>query len=47
MLELILNYHKRKLNYMIERNYSYDKILEQSRRVDKWINEWIKIREFY
>lgn len=42
MLELRINYHKRKLDYMIERNYSYDKILKQSQRLDKLINLWIK-----
>lgn len=43
MLDLILKYHKRKLNNMILKNYEYDKILKQSRIVDKYIN--LKMKE--
>ena len=42
MLDLILKYHKRKLENMILRNYNYDKILRQSRIVDKYINKKMK-----
>lgn len=42
MLDLILKYHKRKLNNMILKNYGYDKILKQSRIVDKYINKKMK-----
>lgn len=42
MLDLILKYHKRKLDNMILKNYNYDKILKQSRIVDKYINKKMK-----
>lgn len=42
MLDLILKYHKRKLDNMISKNYDYDKILKQSRIVDKYINRKMK-----
>ena len=42
MLDLILKYHKRKLDNMIEKGYEYDKILKQSRIVDKYINKKMK-----
>ena len=42
MLDLLLNYHKRKLDNMISKNYNYDKILRQSRIVDKYINKKMK-----
>lgn len=42
MLDLLLNYHKRKLDNMISKNYEYDKILKQSQKVDKYINRKMK-----
>ena len=42
MLDLILKYHKRKLDNMIEKGYNYDKILKQSQKVDKYINRKMK-----
>lgn len=42
MLDLILKYHKRKLNNMIEKGYNYDKTLKQSQKVDKYINRKMK-----
>lgn len=42
MLDLILKYHKRKLNNMILKNYNYDKILKQSQKLDKYINKKMK-----
>lgn len=42
MLDLILKYHRRKLDNMILKNYKYDKILKQSRIVDKYINRKMK-----
>lgn len=38
MLDTLLNYHKRKLDSLIEKGETYDKILKQSRIVDKYIN---------
>ena len=42
MLDLLLNYHKRKLDNMIEKEYNYDKILKQSQKVDRYINKKMK-----
>lgn len=44
MLELMINYHKRKLDYMIERNYCYDKVLKQSQELDELINKWVALK---
>ena len=42
MLDLLLNYHKRKLESIIEHNCSYDKILKQSQKIDLYINKKMK-----
>ena len=42
MLDLLLNYHKRKLNKMIEESCNYDKILKQSQKLDLYINKKMK-----
>lgn len=39
MLDLLLNYHKRKLAKLINNNASYEKILKESIILDKYINE--------
>ena len=39
MLDLLLNYHKRKLEKLIENNASYNKILQESMILDKYINQ--------
>ncbi len=38
MLDLLLNYHKRKLESIIEHNCSYDKILKQKPK-DRFIHK--------
>ena len=43
MLDLLLNYHKRKLAKLIKNDASYEKILKQSQILDKYIN--IKMKE--
>lgn len=43
MLDLLLNYHKRKLEKLITNDAEYDKILKQSQILDKYIN--IKMKE--
>lgn len=43
MLDLLLNYHKRKLAKLIENDASYERILKQSQILDKYIN--IKMKE--
>lgn len=42
MLDLLLNYHKRKLEKLINNNADYEKILKESQTLDKYIN--IKMR---
>lgn len=39
MLDILLNYHKRKLERLIDRSANYSKILKQSTIVDKYINK--------
>ncbi len=47
MLDTLLNYHKRKLDLLIEKGESYEKILKQSRIVDKYVNlKMEKINKF-
>lgn len=37
ILNVIIKYHKRKLNKMIEKNVDYNLILQESRILDKYI----------
>lgn len=37
MLDILLNYHKRKLERLIDSNADYNKILKQSIILDKYI----------
>jgi len=39
MLDILLNYHKRKLERLIDSNADYNKILKQSTILDKYINQ--------
>ena len=39
MLDILLNYHKRKLERLINNSADYTKILKQSTIVDKYINK--------
>lgn len=43
MLDTLLNYHKRKLDLLIQNGETYEKILKQSRIVDKYVN--LKMKE--
>ena len=43
MLDLLLNYHKRKLAKLIENDASYEKILQESIILDKYINEKMRV----
>lgn len=42
MLDIIINYHKRKLEKMLDKNVDYDKIIKQSQILDKYINKKMK-----
>lgn len=42
MLDLLLNYHKRKLANLIKNDASYEKILQESIILDKYINKKMK-----
>ena len=42
MLDIIINYHKRILNIMLEENISYEDILKQSQILDEYINRKMK-----
>ncbi len=37
MLDIIINYHKRKLESMLEENVDYEDIVKQSQLLDKYI----------
>lgn len=43
MIDLLLNYHKRKLEKLISNNASYKKILKQSTILDKYINKKMRV----
>lgn len=43
MIDLLLNYHKRKLEKLIIHNASYKKILKQSTVLDKYINKKMRV----
>lgn len=43
MLDLLLNYHKRKLAKLISSNASYEKILQQSIILDKYVNKKMRV----
>lgn len=42
MLDLIIRYHRRKLENMIEKKVEYDRIVKQSQKLDKYINKKMK-----
>lgn len=42
MLDLIIRYHRRKLENMIEKKVKYDRIVKQSQKLDKYINKKMK-----
>lgn len=42
MLDIIISYHKRKLEKMLDKNVDYDKIIKQSQILDKYINKKMK-----
>jgi hypothetical protein len=42
MLDTLVNYHKRKLEILINSGETYDKILKQSQILDKYINKAMK-----
>ncbi len=42
MLNIIINYHKRILNVMLEENTSYEDIVKQSQILDEYINRKMK-----
>ncbi len=42
MLNIIIDYHKRILNIMLEENASYEDILKQSQILDEYINRKMK-----
>lgn len=37
MLDIIINYHKRKLESMLEENANYEEILRESQLLDEYI----------
>lgn len=43
MLNFLLNYHKRKLARLIESDASYEKILQESIILDKYINQKMRV----
>ncbi len=43
MLDIIINYHKRILNIMLEEKINYEDIVKQSQILDEYINR--KMRE--
>ena len=47
LLDIILNYHKRKLEFLINKGFSYDKILRQSQKLDKYINKKMSLLNNY
>lgn len=42
MLDIIIGYHKRVLNNMLEENADYEDIVKESQILDDYINEKIK-----
>ena len=42
LLNFLIGINKRKLDKMINHNYSYDEILKQSQKLDELINIWMK-----
>ncbi len=42
MLDIIINYHKRKLEIMLEENIDYEEIVKESQKLDEYINEKMK-----
>lgn len=42
MLDLIIRYHRRKLENMIEKKVKYDRIVKQSQKLDRYINKKMK-----
>lgn len=42
MLDIIIQYHKRKLENMIEEHIDYEKIVKESQILDEYINEKMK-----
>lgn len=42
MLDIIINYHKRKLENMIEEKVNYEDILKESQFLDKYIARKMK-----
>ena len=42
MLDIIINYHKRKLEKMIMNKIEYEKIVKQSQKLDKYISKKMK-----
>ncbi len=42
MIDTLLDYHKRKLEILIEKGEDYEKILKQSKILDKYINQKMK-----
>ena len=48
LLNFLIFFNKRKLDKMITSDYSYDEILRQSQKLDKYINiymrNWIKFK---
>lgn len=42
MLDIIIDYHRRKLEQMIEENIDYEIILKQSQILDEYINRKIE-----
>jgi hypothetical protein len=42
LLSFLIWINKRKLDKMINHNYSYDEILKQSQKLDVLINIWMK-----
>ena len=43
MLNLLLNYHKRKLKRLINNNADYSKILQESIILDRYINKKMRV----
>lgn len=42
MLDIIINYHRRKLEIMLEEKVDYEDIVKQSQILDNYINEKMK-----